>query len=110
MFLLDEKKNNRITLTRGDDVAFRMEPNFKDGVEYKLQRGDVMTMTCRKNYDTPIAFSVDSDRTGTIVIQGSDTAELTPGYYIYDITLNFADGKRNTIVNAATLELIREVK
>ena len=110
MFLLEENKNNRMTLTRGDDVAFRMAPNYKDGVEYTLKQGDVMEMTCRKNYGEPIAFRVVSDRTGTIRIEHDDTASLNPGYYIYDITLTLADGKTNTIVNAATLELIREVK
>lgn len=110
MFLLEENKNNRITLTRGDDVAFRMAPNWKDGGEYQLQKGDVEEMVCRKKYGAPVAFSVVSDRTGTIRISHDDTVALEPGYYIYDITLTMADGKVNTIVNGATLELIREVK
>ena len=110
MFLLEENKNNRITMTRGDDVAFRMMPNYLDGVEYTLQRGDVMEMTCRKKIGANVAFRVVSDRTGTLRIQHADTANLNPGYYIYDITLTFADGKINTIVNSATLELIQEVK
>lgn len=110
MFLLEENKNNRITLTRGDDAAFRMLPNWKDGKEYELHQGDVLEMVCRKKYTEPVAFRVVSDRTGTLRISHSDTSGLNTGYYIYDITLTMADGKVNTIVNGATLELVREVK
>lgn len=110
MFLLEENKNNRITLTRGDDTAFRVLPDWLDGKEYHLQAGDVMEMTVRKRYGEEAAFRIESDRTGTLRISSSDTSGLEPGYYIYDITLTLADGKVNTIINAATFQLVREVK
>lgn len=109
MFILEEQKNNRITMTRGDDTAFRIMPTWKNNVEYELQAGDVMTMTVRKKYGGAVSFSIDSDRTGTIRIPHNATSNLTPGFYIYDLTLIFADGKINTIVSGATLELIQEV-
>lgn len=110
MFLLEENKRNRITLTRGDDCAFKMLPNWKDGKEYQLQKDDVLEMVCRKNYTSSVAFRVVSDRTGTIRISHADTTDLPVGFYIYDITLTMADGKVNTIVNGATFELVKEVK
>lgn len=110
MFLLEENKNNKITLTRGDDTAFRIAPNWLDGKEYVLQAGDVLEMNVRKNYTTPISFHIESDRTGTLRINHDDTANLPIGTYIYDITLTLADGKVNTIINAATFQLVREVK
>lgn len=110
MFKLEAEKFYKITLTRGDDAAFRIPVNYKDDIPYALQQGDVLEMVCRKNYSKPVAFRVVSDRTGTIRISHADTANLDTGSYIYDITLTMSDGKVNTIINGATLSLIREVK
>lgn len=109
MFKLEENKNYKITMTRGDDAAFSIEPNYKDGVEYVIGPNDIVIFTVRKPGLSHTGFEVYGDAKGTIRLVSADTAYLDPGYYVYDMVLQTPDGKINTIVNRGTFELVEEV-
>lgn len=93
--------NGVVYITRGDDADFDVALKFKDGTEYTMQDGDVLTFTVRQTAEQTAAeiFSVTSE-TPHIRIPHIITDEIEAGYYSCDLQLTCADGDVQTVFPA----------
>lgn len=100
-----------IYLTRGDTFEAYVTPMTDEGTEYVFQPGDTMRFACKKKYADPEPLILKDIPTNTCLLElePSDTKELKFGSYVYDIQLTYADGKVDTFITEATLELTKEV-
>lgn len=108
-WMIDE--NNRITMTKGDTPTFSFEILLLDGSIYEFEDGDSVVFAAKKNkYDTVPAFIIEADlETRTISFSEKDTKELEIGKYIWEMSLNKADGYRCTFIANRVLKLTVEV-
>ena len=108
-WMIDE--NNKITMTKGDTPAFSFEILLPDGTAYEFEDGDNVVFAAKKNkYDTEPAFTIDADlETKTISFSEEDTKDLEIGKYIWEMSLNKADGYRCTFIANKVLKLTVEV-
>ena len=108
-WMIDE--NNRITMTKGDTPTFSFEILLPDGNSYEFEDGDSVVFAAKKNkYDTAPAFTIEADlETRTISFSEEDTKELEIGKYIWEMSLNKADGYRCTFIANRVLKLTVEV-
>lgn len=108
-WMIDE--NNRITMTKGDTPTFSFELLLPDGTPYEYEDGDRVVFATKKNkYDAEPAFTIEADlETKTISFSEEDTKELEIGKYIWELSLNKADGYRCTFIANRILKLTVEV-
>lgn len=97
-------KFNSVTLDAemvlGDTGTFSITPKL-DGNTY-LAEGDTVYFTVRERkgeQNTKITKTVTefTNGTATIPIEPSDTEDMQPGTYIYDIVVNRSDGTVDTL-------------
>lgn len=95
-----QKYENRLSVPRGSERSFTVALN------YELQSGDVLYFGVKKretDEDLMIsksATSEDADENGHYVftIGSDDTTNLESGEYLYDIGLQFSNGKFQQVV------------
>lgn len=112
--------DNNITMTRGDSFACTLTLNVPGSQDpYVPAEGDKIRFivknwalnangtayvdkTVRIEKNIPIA-------TMTLTLDPNDTKPLPFGLYAYDIELTFADGKVDTVIERAELNITPEV-
>ena len=104
-------ENYRIEMTKGDTPTFAFELLLPDGMPYEFEDGDSVVFAAKKSkYDTEPAFTIDADlETKTISFSEEHTKELEIGKYIWELSLNKADGYRCTFIANKVLKLTVEV-
>ena len=104
-----------ITLTRGDSLSLSVEIT-EDGDAYIPEEGDVISFALRSpeivngEYTGAILISktIPND-TQLLTLSSTDTATLPFGHYVYEVSLNKADGTSDTFIPAAPFILTPEV-
>lgn len=107
-----EVVGTRINMTRGDNLPLHVALKYKDGREYTPVPGDRVVFTAKKSYvdPTPIIVKDFDMDTLTMELLPEDTKDLAmPSKYVYDIQLIRADGKVDTFINRAILNITEEV-
>ena len=107
MFTID---GTTIRLTRGD--TFNAQVDIYQGTEpYALQSGDVVRFVAKRCYAEPhpLIEKIIPHSTLILHLAPADTKPLTPGRYVYDIELTFADGNVDTFINGGEFVLAPEV-
>lgn len=85
-------------ITKGDSGSFFVKLTKKsDGSEYVLKDGDKIVMTVRRRPRFPVLMSVTSTE-NEVKLRPADTKRLEPGWCVYDIEVNTAEGETYTIV------------
>lgn len=104
-------ENYKIEMTKGDTPTFSFEIRLPDGNPYKFEDGDSVVFAAKQNkYDTEPAFTIEADlETKTITFAEEDTKGLELGKYIWELSLNKADGYRCTFIANKVLKLTVEV-
>ena len=100
MFLIDSK-TNKIKMTKGDDVTFKVNTYYADGTVYQYDVYDKVIFTVKNSkYSRIPLIEKEADISGYITLVPDDTKKLNPDYgYVYDIELIQAqDGLISTIV------------
>ena len=104
-------ENYRIEMTKGDTPTFSFDIFLLDGTPYEFEDGDSVVFAAKQNkYDTEPAFTIMADLgTKTIAFSEEDTKNLEIGKYIWELSLNKADGYRCTFIANKVLKLTVEV-
>lgn len=104
-------ENYKIEMTKGDTLTFSFEIRLPDGTPYEFEEGDRVVFAAKHNkYDTEPAFTIEADLdTKTITFSEEDTKRLEIGKYIWELSLNKADGYRCTFIANKVLKLTVEV-
>ena len=104
-------ENCKIEMTKGDTPTFSFEIRLPDGTPYGFEEGDRVVFAAKQNkYDTEPAFTIEADLdTKTITFSEEDTKGLEIGKYIWELSLNKADGYRCTFIANKVLKLTVEV-
>ena len=97
-----------ITITKGDTVVITLNLD-----NYKLAPGDTVTMTVKRNVNNP-DFVIQKivtefeDGKAKIVLLEEDT-NITPGKYKYDVQLDLADGRIDTVITPSVFKIEKGV-
>ena len=105
-------------MTRGDTVQIRVGMRFKGSKEYYIpEQGDIVRFAmstkvdgccrCHEEEETKLTKVIPND-TLVLRLDPVDTKVLDFGEYWYDIEISFADGRVDTFIADATIELGRE--
>lgn len=90
-------KNKGIKITKGDSAAIKVNLVNEKGEPYDMQTGDKLTMTVRKNIDSPVLMQINST-SNILDLTPSDTKNLEVGSCCFDIQLNTSAGDVFTVV------------
>lgn len=107
MFVIE--KNNKILLTKGDTATMLVEIYDLNNEKYEIQSTDVITMTVKKNGAATASLTKTATTDHFIIINPSDTTNLTPGLYVYDVQITTDNDAVYTIVPTSFFELLGEV-
>ena len=104
MFTIEDKE---ITLTRGDTAIIDFVIN------QEFTEGDVCTLAVKKlkiqsHYDMLIQASYYESNTCKFYITADDS-DIFKGKYYYDIQINFADGRVDTVINNEIFRIVGEI-
>lgn len=94
---------NRIRMTRGDSAYMTVKltraiPGCEEE-EYTMAEDDTLTMTVRKNIRADTAIIKTAVGSASFRFVPSDTEDLSPGCYIYDVQLTTAAGDVYTVTD-----------
>lgn len=104
MFTIDNDTNT-MTIVKKDTASFNVALD-----NYSFVDGDKVTFTIAKEVEqeTPIKQIIVEDfyeGVATVLI-GTDDSDIEAGTYLYDIQVNTADGRVDTIVGPAKFKVI----
>ncbi len=102
MFSID--RNNKISMTRGDNAEIEVRVFDKFGKEVLLFDDDEILLTVRKQDELYFKFQKTAVN-GVISIVPEDTEGLDTGIYYYDVVLFRFNDKRYTIIPPSRFEL-----
>ena len=97
-------ENNTITVIQGDTgvLTFKL-------ADYKLKAGDVVKLTVKENYKSEAVIRKEvldfEDGAAKIVFSHIDT-DVEPKTYLYDIQVNLADGRVDTVVAPSKFKVL----
>ena len=97
MFTIDKK--NKIFLTAGDNAELEICVFDITGAEIKITSDDKIVLTVRQTPNEPAIFSKEADGR-TIYFMPSDTKDMIPGLYVYDVQFTNSDHEINTIITS----------
>lgn len=97
--------DSRISLTRGDTHAVTVRLAYDDGTPYELAEGDVLDLTVRRRLSSEAAVVRKTGASPLFTFAPSDTRDLAPGTYVYDVQLTQADGTVTTVVGPSDFVL-----
>ena len=107
MFTIDNE-TNKITIIKKDTALFALELD-----NHVLSEGDqvIFTIAATKQAEQPLVQKVIETFTqGMAVISlTSEDTNLEKGTYYYDIQVNIADGRIDTVVGPAKVKIIEGV-
>ena len=101
-------EGNIINVTKGDTAVVNLALD-----NYKFQEGDRVTLTVKNNInDTVYVLQkiVTEFEEGTAKIMlSSDDTNVEPIKYVYDIQVDLADGRVQTVVTPSTFKVLKGV-
>lgn len=106
--------NNRITLTKGDTLSFKVNLKYKsDGSDYVYKDGDSIRFAISEGYVDDLNYHLIYEQsfpadTLTLTMPSSETEALRCKTYNYDIQLTLADGTVDTVISSQ-LDITGEV-
>ena len=100
-----DKDTYKITMVRKDtgDIAIALE-------NYLLDNGDEVVFTVNSDYDAenPLIQKIITafqNHSAFIHLNSEDT-DLEPGEYLYDVQVNSADGRVDTVLGPAKFKIV----
>ena len=104
-------ENMRIEMTKGDTPSFAFRAFLPDGTEYAFEEGDSVVFAAKRNkLDPEPAFTIVADLEEKIIcFSEEDTKHLELGRYIWELSLNKANGYRCTFIANKVLKMTVEV-
>ena len=101
-------EGNIINVTKGDTGVINLALD-----NYKLQEGDKVTLTVKQNINDSVyvlqkVVTEFEDGTAKIMLSSSDT-NIEPIKYVYDIQVDLADGRVQTVVIPSTFKVLKGV-
>ena len=101
----------RIEMTKGDTPSFTFQAFLPDGSEYEFEEGDSVIFAAKRNKaDQEPAVRIEADvKEKVIRFAEKDTKHLELGRYIWELSLNKANGYRCTFIANKVLKLTVEV-
>ena len=107
-WMIDE--DMKIEMTKGDTPSFAFQAFLPDGTEYEFEEGDLVVFAAKRNkLDPEPAFTIVADLEKVIHFSEEDTKHLELGRYIWELSLNKANGYRCTFIANKVLKLTVEV-
>ena len=108
-WMIDE--DMKIEMTKGDTPSFAFRAFLPDGTEYVFEEGDSVVFAAKRNKaDTEPAFTIVAYlEEKAIHFSEEDTKHLELGRYIWELSLNKANGYRCTFIANKILKLTVEV-
>ena len=108
-WMIDE--NMKIEMTKGDTPSFAFQAFLPDGTEYAFVEGDTVVFAAKRNkLDSEPALMIMADlEEKAIHFSEEDTKHLELGRYIWELSLNKANGYRCTFIANKVLKLTVEV-
>lgn len=85
------------TVVKNDTGVFKVTPKI-DGEVYELQDGDTIDLKISKTADGEALVTIVANADNEIAITDEHSELLVVGNYYCDITLNYADGNRDTFI------------
>ena len=106
-----DEEDLTITMTKGDTPTFAFRALLPDGSEYEFEDGDSVVFAAKKNKADPEpAFRIEADLEEKVIrFSEEDTKDLALGKYIWELSLNKANGYRCTFIDNRVLRLKVEV-
>lgn len=100
-----------IRLTRGDTLKIAISLKDYEGHDYTPSQGDVIRFALKKRYEDsrPLIHKIIDNSDLMLVLEPSDTKDLSFGDYVYDIEITFNDGTVDTFICEAIFTLAKEV-
>lgn len=107
-------QGTNLSMIRGDSEAILLSVKDSKGVMQPLEEGDKIYLTVKESLDTAakslqVIVTEFEEGKALITINPSDTKELKPGVYFYDIQLNRKDGSVKTIIKPSRFVIEKEV-
>ena len=101
----------KIEMTKGDTPSFAFQAFLPDGTEYAFEEGDSVVFAAKRNkLDPEPAFMIVADLEEKVIhFSEEDTKHLEIGRYIWELSLNKANGYRCTFIANKVLKLTVEV-
>lgn len=93
------RQKNKIYLTAGDNAELEICVFDITGAEIKVTSDDKIVLTVRQTPNEPAIFSKEADGR-TIYFMPSDTKDMIPGLYVYDVQFTNSDHEINTIITS----------
>lgn len=104
---------NKITLTRGDTLKFKLNLTDDNGDEYTRESGDTVKFGVKADYGATTPFliekTINSNQALVVHITPNDTKNLEYGTYVWDCQITFADGSVNTFITKGKFKVTEEV-
>lgn len=118
MFEIDS--TNKIKMVQGDTGSIRLQLS-----NYSLGPGDEVRfgLTAR-NVVQPAAFALErnsdlliekvitdfeDDGSAIIMLEGTDTLDLNPGQYLYEVQVKTSDGRIDTVITTTRFTLLEGI-
>lgn len=100
-----------IVITRGDTYIAKISVSDSDDETYTPSMNDTITFTVKRTYDDDEALILKTIPSDTLVLylEPNDTKPLDFGTYVYDIQIEFADGRVDTIIPRQLFVVAEEV-
>ena len=101
-------EGNIINVTKGDTAVINLSLD-----NYKLQEGDRVTLTVKANINDTVyvlqkIVTEFEEGTAKIMLSSSDT-NIEPIKYTYDIQVDLADGRIQTVVTPSVFRVLKGV-
>ena len=101
-------EGNIINVTKGDTGVINLALD-----NYKLQEGDKVTLTVKQNINDSVyvlqkIVTEFEEGTAKIMLSSSDT-NIEPIKYVYDIQVDLADGRVQTVVIPSIFKVLKGV-
>lgn len=99
---------NTIQITRGDTGIFTLSI-LSDGKEYDYSNDTVVFSVKTNVYTSKYLFQKEITYGSAVVIEPSDTANLSYGNYVYDVQVTTASGVVDTVIVPSKFSVLPEV-
>ena len=104
--MFDIKPYNKMLITKGDAASFTVEVVDLDDKEYEPAETDVLELNVFTDEEVLLTKSADFiDGSGVFSFSNSDTKDIAPSVYDYNIVL-YSDGEPYTIIDTTAFEVL----
>lgn len=90
------------TLIKNDTGHFKVTPKI-NGEPYVMQEGDTIDFKISATPDGTAFLTLVADNDGIITLTSAQSETISVGEYYCDITLNYANGDKDTFIKIPTI-------